>query len=104
MSEKRRLVMKTKWSVRLKLCICLCFPFILEAGTIAATPADQAIVPGQWHLSLTKALVMAQETGIPVLGFWSNTDCSRCDEVINQAVNTPEFTLWSQQKQLLTER
>jgi hypothetical protein len=85
----------------LMICLSLCVLFRAEAGTIVATPADQPIVPGQWHLSLSKALTMAQETGIPVLGFWSNTGCSHCTDVIDQAINTPEFTAWRVQRQLL---
>lgn len=72
-----------------------------SADTISATSADQPIVPGEWHLSLDKALALAKDTGIPVLGFWANTGCSHCSEVIRQAVNTSEFTAWRQRKQLL---
>lgn len=79
----------------------LAFARVAAAGTIAATPADQPIVPGVWHQSLTKALAMAQETGIPVVGFWANTGCDKCAAVIDRAVNTPEFTAWRQQRQLL---
>ncbi|HNX34414.1 MAG TPA: thioredoxin family protein [Kiritimatiellia bacterium] len=78
-----------------------CVAWRAAAGSIPATPAGEPIVPGEWHLSLTKALAVAQETGIPVLGFWSNTGCSRCSEVIDLAVNTPEFTAWRQAKKLL---
>ena len=93
--------MKTKQVTLLGLAVSLFFAVSARAGTIAATPADQPIMPGEWHLSLAKALAVAQETGIPVLGFWSNTGCSRCSEVIDQAVNTPAFTAWRKQKQLL---
>ena len=79
----------------------LSFSLGVQAGMIAATAADQPIVPGEWHLGLSKALVLAQETGIPVVGFWANTGCEYCAAVIDQAVNTPEFTAWRQQRKLL---
>ena len=71
------------------------------AGTIAATAANQPIVPGEWHQSLAKALAMSEDTGIPVIGLWANTGCSRCDQVIDQAVNTPAFTAWRTERQML---
>lgn len=80
-----------------------CFGLVgrAAADAIPATSADQPIVPGEWHLGLDKALALAKDTGIPVLGFWANTGCSHCSEVIRQAVNTSEFTAWRQRKQLL---
>ncbi len=93
--------MKTMHAYLLVSAVWLGLACRAAAGSIAATPADQPIVPGEWHLSLAKALSMAQDTGIPVLAFWSNTGCSRCSEVIDQAVNTPAFTAWRRQKQLL---
>jgi len=79
----------------------LSLPFVSGASTVAATPADQPIVPGEWHLSLSKALAMAQATGIPVLGFWANTGCQNCADVIDQAVNTPEFAAWRRDRKPL---
>lgn len=93
--------MKTAKAYLVSMAVVLCFAVRAAAGSIPATPADQPIVPGDWHLSLTKALAMAQETGIPVLGFWSNTGCGGCAEVIDRAVNTSAFTAWRQQKKLL---
>lgn len=93
--------MKTARTSLMVLAAAGCLALRVAAASIPATPADQPIVPGEWHLSLSKALAMAQETGIPVLGFWSNTGCSRCSEVIGQAVNTPEFEVWRQSKRLL---
>jgi hypothetical protein len=83
------------------LAVNLGFALSAGAGTVAATPADQPVVPGEWHLSLPKVLDVAQARGIPVLGFWSNPGCSRCAQVIDQAVNTPEFTAWRQNRKLL---
>ena len=77
------------------------FPPVAGASTIAATPADQPVVPGEWHLGLSNVLATAQATGIPVVGFWSNTGCDKCAAVIDHAVNTPEFTAWRQARQLL---
>lgn len=71
------------------------------AGTIAATAADQPIVPGEWHQGISNAFAMAQVTGIPIVGLWANTGCSKCAAVIDQAVNTPAFTAWRQSRQLL---
>ena len=81
--------------------VVLCLAFRAGASTLVATPADQPLVPGEWHLSLSKALAQLPATGIPVVGFWSNTGCDRCATVIDQAINTPEFTRWRQARQLL---
>jgi hypothetical protein len=81
--------------------VALCFSFCASASTITATAADQPIVPGEWSLGLSNAWVMAQATGIPIVGFWANTGCQKCAAVIDQAVNTPEFTAWRQARQLL---
>lgn len=61
--------MKTARTSLMVLAAAGCLALRVAAASIPATPADQPIVPGEWHLSLSKALAMAQETGIPVLGF-----------------------------------
>lgn len=71
------------------------------AAVIPATPVGQPVVPGEWHLGLEQVLAMADETGIPVVSFWANTGCSRCDTVASRVINTPEFTAWRQERQLL---
>jgi len=77
------------------------YPSVAGASTIAATPADQPVVPGEWHLGLSNVLATARVTGIPVVGFWANTGCEKCAAVIDRAVNTPEFRAWRQERQLL---
>lgn len=72
--------MKTMRAYLLASAVGFGFACRAVAGSIAAAPAGEPIMPGEWHLSLTKALAVAQETDIPVLGFWSSTGCSRCSE------------------------
>lgn len=83
------------------LLVTFVVPVTLWAAQIPAAEINQPIVPGQWHKSLDKALAMGEAEGIPVIVFWSSPTCTKCDTVINNAINTPEFTKWREDRGVL---
>ncbi len=56
--------------------------------------ASKAVVPGQWHASLSKCKAYAKSHGVPLIAVWSNGDkCGHCFN-FEKACNNSTFKNW----------